>query len=423
MCEKERNERLSNAIQSEWGQPRMNKDRANNTDLPEPTRKAFDAFTGFIYATTFSLVIKAAYTESKLNSAGPVALTSIILAFLVVDGVIRYIGRHSISKDTTSRPRRITLFSIELIVVYFLLLVFLNCIYIYAHPNSVQITWTGHRAGWTLDWTHFRWGQTFIDMPSGRMFCYLTATFAIFSGGWNAVMIWFSHQVNWRHVCMLLKGHLDDEILKMFPFNRVWQNRLEKQLEPYKEAHRRHTEAASSPKDKAGEIYQTYLSIVGAIYRFPILLKCIAKNPVYLIVPYLLAAHIVALNFLLGLFILLSAGLLGGESVFSVQPFLSAGWLALLVLLLLLFVGALVFLGMHFASRRSCILYERLGWICLAIAILLLYSVCTAIILVLLVFCQQFVANILMGIFFRPQAGTADPVPQEREELEQGAGT
>lgn len=405
----------------------MTKDRANNTDLPEHTRKAFDVFTGFIYATTFSLVIKVAYTESKFNSVGPVAFTLLILVFLVIDGVIRYIGRQEISQDTTSRSKRITLFSIELIVVYFLLLVFLNCIYIYAHPTSVQITWTDHRAGWTLDWTHFRWGRTIIDMPSGWMFCYLTATFAILSGGWNAVMIWFSRQVNWRHVCMLLKGHLADEILKMFPDNRVWQNRLEKQLEPFNEAHRRHTEAASSTKDKAGEIYQTYLSIVGAIYRFMILLKCIAKNPVYLIVPYLLAAHIVALNFLLGLFILLSTGLLGGESVFTraglILPFLSAGWLALLVLLLLLFVGALVFLGMHFASRRSCILYERLGWICLAIAILLLYSVCPAIILVLLVFCQQLVANILMGIFFRRPAGTANPVPQEREELEQGAGT
>ena len=392
----------------------MTVNNPGNKTMPDSVQHALDAFVGFVYATTVSLVINTAYTESEFNSVMPIVITLIILVFFTLDGMARYRGRKELSQETTQDVNQVILFFLEITVVYFLLLVSLKFIKIYAHLTFVESARTWHISVWTLS-----------EKPSGRILCYFTAVFAILSGLWNTVMIVISKQVNKEQICSFFKGHLADEIVEMFPIIKKWQvdfreekKHIEDQVD---EDTRQFTKVGVNGRsNNKSARTRTHLKKMRKFDRAlgRLLFEFLVRRPHHLIVPYLLVAHIVVLNLVIGVFIVVSTRFLEGKSLLGILPF---HFHVLLVLLVFLLVGTLLFFGIHFRSGENQTLFERFGCACLAITILLIYSICPVKILFFMVFCQQVAANIFMNKYFKPPIRKINPVVHEQEMVDHGS--
>ena len=373
----------------------MTEVRANNIDMPVLAQRAFDGFVGFIYATTIALVIKTAYVKSNLDSIVPATLTLLLLLFFAYDWMARFFGQLKMSGKMTTSPTTLLLkLFLNITIVYFLLLVSLKLVELYAPLTSVKVFHTFRELRL----------KTLFEATPGKPLCYSMAAFAIFSGLWNAVMIDISAQVNKEQIWCLFKGHLDDKIVKMFRFIKAWQDDLRESektvLEQAVDSAKRFANADPTERESVRD----HLKGMRDLYRdlgLWLLLKCIVRKPHHLLLPYFFVFHVVALNFVLGVFIALSMFFLEGESLFAKIPFLNASWPVLFLCFASLLL-ALIFLVIHFKSCKSETPFERLGCACLAITILLVYSVCPAIVLIVLVVCQQIAANFVMTLFFTP---------------------
>ncbi|MHC4395104.1 MAG: hypothetical protein ACYS1A_05570 [Planctomycetota bacterium] len=448
----------------------MNKDMPNNASLLDPTRQAFDIFIGFVYAVSIGLLIETVYLKSSFDNSVPIAFTLLLLIFFAQDWMVRYRARQQMVGETTKKasPYYIKLL-IEIAIVYFLLLSSLRLVELYTSFKLVTPSEPLSEFIWKIL-------KALFTATLDSKLCYIAATFAILSWLWNLVMVKISLQVNRKQIWALFKGHLDEEIVKVFPIIKKWEHDFAKQAKPYRDYVEKLKLDAGSTSRPVEKNFNLWNQVLGHAIVLWFLLKSIAKNPHYLVVPYLLIIHIVTLNFVLGGCILLSACCLKGnsiyQSVFGVQPSLSAFsgvllgllvlpfigtlclspfrtrsrtlrtvfamlkvvCLAITILLLYLlcplvsvfFVGTMLFLGFYFANANDTrpIWVERLGCVCLAITTLLLYSICSWIILIHLIFCQQIVANVFMSLYFDPSAaGRDESVPHATEVVTQGGQT
>jgi hypothetical protein len=299
--------------------------------------------------------------------------------FFAQDWMVRFRGRQQMAGKiaNTVTPIYLKLF-FEITIVYFLLLASLRLVEIYTPLTFANIISTpnpphNYESSWTMPIKSI---GSFIDK---KVVC-LMAVFAIMSGLWNSVMIAVSAQVNKNHVLNIVKGHLENEIIKLFPVINGWIN-------DYK---------AKTTIDSS----QGLADVLGAVLRS-------FRNPHHLILPYLFTFHIVALNYILGVFILFSAFFMRGESIWEMQPIL------LLVLIIVLMAMASFFLAIHFSSDKRPTIYERIACLCIAATILLIYAISPANILVLFVVMQQIAANYIMSKFFYPSSITKNDEAKE----------
>jgi hypothetical protein len=354
----------------------MSQDRANNTNIRVLGQGAFDAFVGFVYATTIALVIKTAYFASKFDSSVPVVFTLLLLVFLAQDWMVRFRGRLQLSGQTTKSdtPYFLKLLT-EITIVYFLLLASLRLVEIYAPLTLATI----RDSAWKIPKALFKDPEALFKDPE---VCWMMAAFAFFSGLWNSVMTSISVQVNIREIWCLFKGHLDKKIARMFPIIRKWQ-----------------IDQTGYSRHFLATVGQSPDGLDPAVL---LLLRSLARKPHHLLLPYLVVFHIVALNYTLSIFIVLSTFLLEGKRLFLANlRFLHV------VLPVLLLVGTLLMvvtflLAIHFRSGKSETPFERLACGCLAITILLFYSACSATALICLVVGQQVATNCFMTRYLKP---------------------
>ena len=223
------------------------------------------------------------------------------------------------------------------------------------------------------------------------------------------LMINISPDVNRKQIWSLLKGHLDEKIVEQFPKITAWHSGLRKNDEDI-------GNLLKNPVQLNQNLSKIFRLLCHAL-RLWSLFVSLVKNPLHLVLPYLLVFHVAILNLVLGGSIALFTWIFEGESLLGGLPFhvpLWALWSAWGFSLLCAFF----FLGIHFRSGQSQSLSERLGCASLAILILLLYSACPAIVLVVLVALQQVFVNAFMTKFFRtPSAlpsAPAEPAEQTR---------
>lgn len=348
---------------------------ANVAHAHHPSQ-AFDIFVGFIYGMTIALVIETAYLQSHFQSVVSVAFTLLLLAFFAYDWLSRFSGRQAMA-GMMVKARGTLLFRLilEIAIVYFLLIVCLRLVEKYSSLNM----------------------QTFRDLmnlPAGHTLSYAMAFFAICSGAWNALMIRISTQVNWPHIAALLKGHLHEDIVALFPFMKSWMAELaQKQNSKYDEA----IEAAKSAAN--GKAHLAHMARLSRHLGWPLFLRQIVSKPHHLLLPYFFVFHVVALNFVLGAFIATSAGLMDGASLLARWPETRGVMMCLAPIVVVL---AQVFLVCYFMSEKKKVWCEMLGCVFLALGILLSYCSCSAVVLIGLVIVQQVGANVIMTQYFDP---------------------
>jgi len=297
---------------------------------------------------------------------------------------------------------------LEIAIVYFLLLVSLKFVEIYAPLN------------WKSRWELFK-------IIPGEPLCYSMASLAIFSGLWNTVMIMGSKQVNKEHIWCLFKGHLHEDIVNLFPFMKSWLDDL-KMIKIAildkvdAEVKRTAKELHGRPSDSVlGKEHLERIEPLRRALRFKLLLKCLVRKPRHLLLPYLVVFHLVTLNYVLGVFIAVSRLFLKGTSLLAKLPLIHAFSPVLLLVGTFL---SLLFLVIYFKSDRTKSFFERLGCACLALTVLLFYSVCPAIVLIGLVALQQIGANFIMTRYFEPRAARRDEGgPHATEVVTQGGQT
>lgn len=356
--------------------------------------QAFDMFVGFIYAMTIALVIETAYLQSHFSSIVPSVVTLLLLSFFAYDWLSRFSPRHAMS-GKINESRRVLFFRrlLEIGIVYFLLLVCLKVVEICTYKEPAQPDQV----------------RTFIVL------LYSMAAFAAASGFWNALMISGSTQVNKKHISCLFKGHLHEDIVSLFPFIKSWmddlaQNRAAIHKEAREETIRNAQEQESNPANSGVVIeHMNHMAQLRSALGWRLFLRRAAFKPHHLLLPYFFVFHIVALNFVLGGFILSSALLARGSCLLAHSAYMRTVALVCLPLGMLL---SLLFFVSYFMSERNrepwC---ERLGCLCLMLTILLCYSVSSAFVLMGLVIVQQVGANIIMTQYFDPSRPQPADVP------------
>ena len=360
----------------------------NNTNMLDLQRD-FSAFVSFLYAVLVALVIETAYSISYFESIFPVLFTLILLSFFAYDWMSRSLGYSKSSENLNDKSYQYLFFVLllEISIVYFLLLFSLKFVELYA----------------PLNWkTKSKLLEDFSCVYS----CCWMALFAVLSGAWNALMIGISTKVNKPHICNLFKGHLDRVIVEMFPeLIKKWRDNSRSERDEILAKMTKLKEKGSFKPDQTNKGYRKKWRKLDRdldVFRY---FKSLVKKPHYVLFPYLLAFHVVALNFALGFLILLSALFWEGKS-------LSAHMLSLYNLYLptwVLAVGVLLswlFLIFHSADcKDEATFKERIGCIVLFTSIIYGYFLCSAATLMLIVVFQQVIANIIMNEYYNPKSG------------------
>ena len=282
----------------------------------------------------------------------------------------------------------------EIAIVYFLLLVSLRFIEIYSPLTFDKIIHSLQEPGWIIK-------NALVAETIDKKLCFATSAFAIASGLWNSVMIGISGQVGKQHIKSLFKGHLVDNIIESFPKVQVWQDRIKKKDDL-------HEEEKSAIEELITEMDKSLKALITSTMRFRklvILLKSLIHNPHHLILPYFFVFHIVALNYILGIFIFLSAVVGEGKGLWQIQPFVY------ILLLIVLPMGVLFLLAIHFRLNKGPTQFERFASGILLVTILFIYSICSTTLLITLVFTQQIATNIFVTSFFNIPSAT------EKEQL------
>lgn len=351
------------------------------------TWTAFDTFIGFMYAASISLVIRTVYAESRFRATAEVFCTLIILGYFAFDWLAKYFARHQIPEDTTRGTHPYIILAVELVSVYFLLLVALKLVELLVPPTGP----------WDLAWSR----------NASRL---LAACFGICTWAWNMSMIWASRRVNWEQIrTFLFQQHLDNAIVKDIPRIGMWTERFQNRFAQYRTFGQRLESLGQSEQTDAGTWTAKQGRRKARLARWRALLVSIAWDGPHLLVAYLLVTHIIALNLILGGLIIVSVLVMGGHSILAgllgIQPFAAADFATLAAAggLLVIFACAGCLLGTHYAAQKDRTPYERVGCACLFLAILAGYLMSPALALVVLLILQQIFANILMTLYYRPR--------------------
>lgn len=335
------------------------------------------------------LVLKTAYLNSHFNSLVPTTLTFSLLVFFAYDWLSRTWGISKMPKTMLEKAAYLHFLKIflDLAVVYFLLVFSLKFVEAYT-PVS-------------------RDGISCLFSIKDDYFYYSIAMFAFFSGAWNALLIFIFKGLNRPHIITLFKGHLDQDLIEMFPqLIKKW--RAEIQLivvQKHAEMRKLKDNHDFNSPESIDECRKKWRKLDREL-GLKLFLNCLSWKPYRLLLPYFFVFHIIALNFFLGIFIGFST-YFGGMSLSS--QLLSALGLSLPVLILVLGVvlGALLSLILligHFMSstHEEATLKERFGCWILFITTICGYFLCSSAVLVILVIVQQVIANIIMTLYFEP---------------------
>lgn len=353
-----------------------------NTSMPD-TQRAFDTFVGFLYGLLVALVIKTSYSISNFDSFLSVTLTLILLSFFAYDWMSRYYGRSKMSENMTTKSAYLYVIKLflDIAIVYFLLLFSLKFVELYA-PLTLG---------------------TISEMFKGscNSFCYSMAMFALVSGIWNVLMINISTDVNMPEIINLIKGHLDQKIIKLFPVIKNWRDDIKGFVDEKHKEMAKLKERGSFDTDDSKEAYRKEWRELESQLGVKLYFKCFVTNPHHILLPYLFVFHIVFLNFVLGFFIILSALLFNGKSLFLQLQIL----IGLSVPVWILPVGVvlgLVLLILHFKTGGDVTYKEKIGSYVLLITVIISYAFCSAVFLIGLVVVQQLIANFIMTKYFEP---------------------
>lgn len=344
-------------------------------------KNGFEIFLGYIYGVLVGLVIETAYLGSHFNSIVPFFLTLMIVLFLAFDWLSRYTGYKKMSESNLEKGPLLFYSKIilDLIVLYFLLSFSLKFVEKYCNAQQQS------------DYLY-----------------YSMAFFAIFSGVWNAVLITIYKGINMQHIIEFLKGHLHQDIIENFP-NLIKRWRCENRLKVEKAKNEQEELLKNynhETHESTEEFRNKFLKLEDDIKRHRLFIQCLTLKKLYrLWLPYVFVLHILTLNFILGIFIVLTT-INGGKSLYSYSPLeqiFSSPILQILVIFLGVFISSLL-LTWHFINSKDneITLKERFGCWLLFITIIFLYSICSSDFLIVLVITQQFFANIIMNIYFNP---------------------
>lgn len=356
----------------------------NNTDTLS-LKRGFDTFVGFLYSVLIALVIKTAYLNSHFNSIIPISITLFLLVFFAYDWLCRFWGSWNMPETMLEKAGYLYFIKLflNIAIVYFLLVFSLKFVDIYAPIAEETIPATLTRSYDSL--------------------YYSMAIFAILSGAWNALMIRIFKGFNMPHIIALVKGHLDLSIVESFPrLIKKWRVEIQSIIDQkHKEMKELKDNGIFNPSDSNDEYRKKWRKLDRDL-GIKLYFKSFLKNPHHLLLPYLFVFHIVVLNFVLGIFIIIST--FGGGISLSAQLLSSLG---LFLPVWGLALGALlssVFLTLHFKSsiKMEVSLKERIGCWILFITTIYGYFLCSSDILVFLVILQQIIANIIMTIYFEP---------------------
>lgn len=364
-----------------------------HSDISDVAKRAFNPFVGFVYATSISLVIRTAYDKTHLDSLVAVSFTLFLVLFFAFDWNARVFNQLKMPTEKTKIERLFLLkFFLDITIVSLLLLASLKVVEIYSlHVSNQQ--------------------SAFLEQSTSQTLYYATAGFAIFSGFWNTLMIAISEQVDWSHIRHLLRGHLDERILRLFPGIRNWQS----ESEAYEKAliSAAFDEAESFVANKQTEPItreitisklRTFEEIREKLGFRRIFLRSMLHEPYHLLIllaPYLFAFHVVLFNYLLGFFIALSTYIRNGRALIQ-----GTHHLLFLILIVIGVIVTLSFLVLHFLSRDHAISpYERCACGVLVITVCVGYSFVSSKCLIMLLVAQQLLANSTMTLFFDPRAG------------------
>jgi len=353
----------------------------------------FEIFLGFLYSVLVGLVLKTAYLKSSFNSIVPIALTFLLLVFFAYDWLSRTRGFLKMPEKMLEKTDFLYFLKIflDLAVVYFLLVFSLK--FVEAYSTSLQV--------------------------QDDYFYYSMAIFAIFSGAWNALLIFIFKGFNKSHIITLVKGHLDQDVIEMFPqLIKKWQAKIILIVEQkHKEMETLKVNGVFDTSESKYEYRKKWRKLDRDL-GFKLYLRCFLKKPHQLFLPYLFVFHIVALNFVLGVFIVITTCF--GKISLSSQ-LLSAFGLSLPVwgLAVGVFLSS-IFLTWHFMSSKNMevTLMERFGCWILFISTIYGYSLCTSVGLVILVAVQQVIANIIMSAYFKPSANAVASIEPSTDAME-----
>lgn len=263
-----------------------------NRNQVSSTWTAFDAFIGFMYAASISLVVRTVYAESKFSAADEVFCTLIILSYFAFDWLVRYAARHRIFEDAIRGPYPYLILAVELVSVYFLLLVALKLVELLVPPT----------VSWDLTW-------------SRDAYRLLAACFGICTWVWNMSMIWASPRVNWEQIrTFLFQQHLDNAIVKDIPRIGMWQTRYQDRVAKYGIFGQQLEDLGKSVQTDVGCWAAAQGRRKTRLARWRALLISIAWDGLHLLAAYLLVTHIIALNLILGGLIMISVLAMGGQA-------------------------------------------------------------------------------------------------------------
>lgn len=349
----------------------------------------FEIFLGFLYSVLVGLILQAAYLKSKFNSVEAMFLTFLLVLFLAFDWLSRTQGFLKMPETLLKKtgPKNLLKIFLDLAVVYFLLVFSLK--FVDAYFNSTR--------------------DDFLF--------YSMAIFATLSGLWNSLLISIFTGLNKPHIITLLRGHLHQDIIEMFP-DLIKKWRVEIELK-FTHIHMKMKELKDNASFES-ETMEEYLKQWGKLKRQRNLLyvKCLSWKLYRLILPYFFVFHVIALNFVLGFYIWLIT-FNGGRNLFSELSLIQASSWHLLGIAFGVLLSS-VSLTLHFRSskNREGTFKERIGCWILFLTTIYAYSLCSPAVLVFLVIVQQVMANIIMNVYFKPSPNTTEkPSPVLEEEI------
>ena len=372
-------------------------DTAANVSIRERLWRVPENFVAFIYAAAVAVVIHQAH-DGKLFDY--FVLTFMLFGgifFLAQDWLNRFAGVHQIRLGEIRPLSFVAVFYAK--VILDVAVAVCLCLTIL---DVVQVMTRGPE-----DFLH-------ASKMGSSFYCKL-AIFGLVSGFWNIVVI--SVVVGaipaltvWNIRAFLLKGHIGDEILDLFP---KWRDKL-KAMEGWIETYRQDIEKSgqkltneSTPVKhfwRGLKSMMTYLRkrfISGPIRLAPLTLTC------------WLGLHLLLLNLVLGSMILLSASRLHGQPLNSVLP---ASWevsRAVFISLLVLVVYVVLFCRVaYFASANKRPLVEFIGYWMFWVFLAAFYASLSVRELAWALVAQQIVANVfIFGFLTVPADSSAIGAP------------
>nr|VFJ86419.1 MAG: hypothetical protein BECKLFY1418B_GA0070995_100320 [Candidatus Kentron sp. LFY] len=374
----------------------MSKEQFYTLYSPNP----ISIFIGFIYAATISLILRIAHKFDLLDTILSVLLVFSLIVFFAHDWAVRAEGYRRISTDSPRSTVNFIKIFLDLAIVYFLFICAIQLLDLVVQNEN-------------------GWGGV-IDSEFDNNLAYKFAAYAACSGLWNLVIMIMSPQVKTGKLARkyFLIGHLDDNVMILFPSVEKWRDDFHRTMEPHRKS--MNEIISSEDEQKLRSIWRGMLKLAWE-WGKTFFRKTMTK-PHHLLLPYFLTLHLISLNLLLGLMIFISVSEYGGGSILSAYNPSSLEIMAVVIrVAIFLLLAACFSFAYHIQSTQNnqkeriilslFLSAEGRGILFFVSSVVLLYLACPAKYLVLVVVFQQIAVNFLMMKYFEPKEPITTTVP------------